>query len=392
MCLGIAGVQWLGIAEGQVILVGLAYERIGSGEPLVLLHGIGHRRQAWNAVLGRLTPHREVILVDLPGHGESPPFRADGQADGRWIRESLIAEFIGFLDELGLERPHLAGNSVGGRLALEAAERGRAASVTALSPAGFWANEAELAYARSVCKVMQLSGELAKPLRSALARTISGRALIYAAIVNKPSQVTPEQASGDFAAFLAASRAVNAILAAAVPFNGSIPTDVPVTIGWGTRDRLLRPRQGLLAKALLPQAHLVLLRGCGHVPVTDDPPLVAEVLLRGSKQARRVEDRPKAGTALGRVRNRDSSGRVADGACPKCSSLTPCHRRRHLARWWGSAGRATFTISARAGCCGAIGCRAALRLRPRSCGTWTRPVTRSPRSMTPTGLISSWSA
>jgi pimeloyl-ACP methyl ester carboxylesterase len=288
--------------------VGLAYERIGSGEPLVLLHGIGHRRQAWKAVLGRLTPHREVILVDLPGHGESPPFRAngraaDGQADGRSVREALIGEFIGFLDELGLDRPHLAGSSVGGRLALEAAERGRAASVTALAPAGFWANEAELAYARSVCKVMQLSGELARPLRPALARSTTGRALIYAAIVSRPSQVTPEQASGDFAAFLAASNAVNAILAAAVPFTGSIPAGVPVTIGWGTRDRLLRPRQGLLAKALLPQARLILLRGCGHIPVTDDPPLVADVLLRGSRRARRLEDRPKAGTALGRRRH-----------------------------------------------------------------------------------------
>jgi pimeloyl-ACP methyl ester carboxylesterase len=300
--------MWLEIAGGQETLVGLAYERIGSGEPLVLLHGIGHRRQAWSAVLGRLTPHREVILVDLPGHGESPPFRAngraaDGQADGRSVREALIGEFIGFLDELGLDRPHLAGSSVGGRLALEAAERGRAASVTALSPAGFWANEAELAYARSVCKVMQVSGELARPLRPALARTTTGRALIYAAIVNRPSQVTPEQASGDFAAFLAASSAVNAILAAAVPFTGSIPAGVPVTIGWGTRDRLLRPRQGLLAKAMLPQARLVLLRGCGHIPVTDDPPLVADVLLRGSRQARRLEDRPKAGTALERRRH-----------------------------------------------------------------------------------------
>src|SRR5215469_4549513 len=325
--------MWLGIAGGQEILVGLAYERIGSGEPLVLVHGIGHRRQAWNAVLGRLAPHREIILVDLPGHGESPPFQADGQP----VPQALIEQFIGFLDELGLDRPHLAGSSVGGRLALEVAERGRAASVTALSPAGFWANDAELAYARAVCKVMQVSGELGKPLRSALAHTTSGRALIYAAIVSRPSQVSPEQASGDFAAFLAASSAVNAILAAAVPFTGSIPDGVPVTIGWGTRDRLLRPRQGLLAKALLPQADLILLRGCGHIPVTDDPPLVAQVLLHGSRHAQRLEDRREdrrvAGTGL--RRHRDSRGRVALGSCPTCSSLAPCRQHRHLVRCSG---------------------------------------------------------
>jgi len=57
--------------------MGLAYERSGSGPPLVLLHGVGHRRQAWGAVLDRLTPHRDVIAVDLPGHGESPPLEQD---------------------------------------------------------------------------------------------------------------------------------------------------------------------------------------------------------------------------------------------------------------------------------------------------------------------------
>jgi len=382
--------MWLGIAGGQEILVGLAYERIGSGEPLVLLHGIGHRRQAWHAVLGRLTPHREIILVDLPGHGESPPFQADGQP----VPQALIQQFIGFLDELGLDRPHLAGSSVGGRLALEVAERGRAASVTALSPAGFWANDAELAYARAVCKFMQVSAELGKPLRSALARSTSGRALIYAAIVNRPSQVSPEQASGDFAAFLAASKAVNAILAAAVPFTGAIPDGVPVTIGWGTRDRLLRPRQGLLAKARLPQADLILLRGCGHIPVTDDPPLVAQVLLHGSRQAQRLEDRRVAGTGL--RRERELRGRVAVGSCPKCSSLAPCRQHRHLVRCSGRAGHAMFTMSARAGCSVATEGRLTRRPRPRSggrsrprptsCGTWTKPDSRYLRCTTPTGL------
>src|SRR5258706_3623393 len=58
--------------RGRMLIVRLAYERIGSGEPLVLLHGIGHRRQAWGAVLDWLAPHRQLILVDLPGHGDSP--------------------------------------------------------------------------------------------------------------------------------------------------------------------------------------------------------------------------------------------------------------------------------------------------------------------------------
>jgi len=84
------------------------------------------------------------------------------------------------------------------------------------------------------------------------------------------------------AAFAAAREALDVILAGMTEFTGHVPDDVPVTIGWGTRDRLLRPRQALVAKALLPEARLVPLPGCGHVPMTDDPALVADVLLRGS--------------------------------------------------------------------------------------------------------------
>src|SRR4051812_5000695 len=82
----------------------LAYERHGSGEPLVLLHGVTHRRQVWYPVLDRLAEQREVILVDLPGHGQSPPFVLNGLS----VREALRRDFEGFLAELDLDRPHLA--------------------------------------------------------------------------------------------------------------------------------------------------------------------------------------------------------------------------------------------------------------------------------------------
>jgi pimeloyl-ACP methyl ester carboxylesterase len=55
-----------------------------------------------------------------------------------------------------------------------------------------------------------------------------------------------------------------------------------VLVAWGTRDRLLPPRQVLAAKAKLPGARIRPLPGCGHVPMTDDPALVADVLLHGS--------------------------------------------------------------------------------------------------------------
>jgi len=102
--------------------------------------------------------------------------------------------------------------------------------------------------------------------------------------VHRPSRMSPEQALGDMRAFMAASPALNAILAEASPFEGQIPAEVPVTIAWGSHDRLLPRRQALVARDRLPQARFVRLAGCGHTPMTDDPALVAGILLRGSSR------------------------------------------------------------------------------------------------------------
>jgi pimeloyl-ACP methyl ester carboxylesterase len=246
----------------------------------VLFHGVGHRRQAWDVVLDRLTPHRDVITVDLPGHGDSPPL----DVSHRSVLEALADDVIGLLDKLGLDRPHIGGNSLGGLIALEAALFGRAASVTALSPAGFWRSDRELAYVKGVFRTMQALGARLAPVAPRLSRSAAGRTLLYATIVSRPGRMSPQQAEEDLAAFLAAKPALDLILAAAAPYHGEIPPHVPVTIGWGSKDRLLSPRQALVARDRLPHATFIRLPGCGHVPMTDDPELVAKVLLRGSSR------------------------------------------------------------------------------------------------------------
>jgi pimeloyl-ACP methyl ester carboxylesterase len=208
----------------------------------------------------------------------------------------IAEEVIGFFGELGLERPHVAGNSLGGALALLAAVADRAATVTALSPAGFWVSARQVSYAKAVFKSMQLTGAAVRPLLPSLARTTAGRAVIDAAIVARPGKMSPEQAEGDARAFLGARDAVNVILADPPSFTEAIPAGVPVTIAWGTRDRLLPPSQARVAKQRLPRARFVPLPGCGHVPMTDDPELVARVLLDGSAHSAAVSTEPRGGS------------------------------------------------------------------------------------------------
>jgi len=247
----------------------------------VLLHGVGHRRQAWAAITDLVAPHRELFLVDLPGHGESPPLVTDGRPPVPVMLDAVL----GLLDELGVQHPHFAGNSLGGRLALGAGVAGRAASVTALSPAGFFRGRVDVAYARSMFRVMEAAARWLQPVAGQLAASTAGRAVLFSSIVSRPGRLTAEQAAGDVEAFLRATDALDAVLASPDHFTGQIPAGVPVTIGWGARDRLLPRRQALVAKALLPGARFVLLPGCGHVPMTDDQQLVADVLLAGSARS-----------------------------------------------------------------------------------------------------------
>src|SRR3954466_5203009 len=112
----------------------IAFDRAGSGPPLVLIHGLGGERHVWAPVIDLIADRRDVITVDLPGFGGSAPLpQGDDVAPA-----ALAASIGGLIDALGLDRPHVAGNSLGGWVALELAASSRVASATALAPAGLW--------------------------------------------------------------------------------------------------------------------------------------------------------------------------------------------------------------------------------------------------------------
>jgi pimeloyl-ACP methyl ester carboxylesterase len=169
---------------------------------------------------------------------------------------------------------HVAGNSLGGWVALELAANGHARSVTAIAPAGLWPEP--LAPKRGVAR------GLAKAIRPGLrllVRSAAGRRLALAGTVAHPERVPPEaalrlvQAYADAPGFEEVNRAMRA-----GRFTRLEHIRVPVTLAWAEHDRLVgRPAH------LPPSVRSVGLPGAGHLPMWDAPEAVAELLLRGSR-------------------------------------------------------------------------------------------------------------
>ena len=251
------------------------YHREGEGPPLVLLHGVGHHWQAWKPVIERLAGEFDVIACDSPGFGASAPLSAG-------IEPTIPAyadAFEWFFAELGLERPHVAGNSMGGAIALELA-RGRAVrSVSAFSPAGFW-NAAEVRFCQISLSAPAAVPPGARPVLEALAHTRTGRIALFWQTFGHPTRMPAEEAVATLRDAWA-SPALAGALEVFRDYRFGGPQQLrstPVTIAWGQRDLLLPYRlQAPRARALLPWATHVTLR-TGHVPFFDDPAAVAQVI------------------------------------------------------------------------------------------------------------------
>ena len=255
----------------------IAFERRGEGPPLVLVHGIGHRRQGWKPVMDLLAKEREVIAIALPGFGASPPLPQGTP----YTVDTMMSALAEFFAEQNLGRPHIAGNSLGGLFSLEAADRGLVSSATALSPAGFFKGP-ELRWAATVLRTSRLAAHAPQPLIGLLARSHRLRRAMFGLIYGHPEHLPLEDLLGDARA-LRDCTGFEPVLRAGrgVRFTGTCE-GVPVTVAWGTRDRLLLPIQALRAQQRLPHARFVWLPDCGHVPMGDDPELIAKVLLEGS--------------------------------------------------------------------------------------------------------------
>jgi pimeloyl-ACP methyl ester carboxylesterase len=264
----------------------LAFTRAGAGAPLVLLHGIGSSRQVWNPVIPALAERFDVLAIDLPGFGDSEPTPPQVEP----LPSALAASVAGLLDDLGIAAPHIAGNSLGGWVALELAGIRPAASLTLLSPAGLWRGRTPM-----YCRVsLRTSRWLSRHAAGALNRLVNyrpGRTLVLGQTHSRPSRMAPDdarasiRAMGTCAGFDATLKATDARCYLAGP-----PIDAPVTVAFGSHDRLLLRHQSRHLDELPPGTHLGALPGCGHVPMPSNPDAVIALITTSTARghARRV--------------------------------------------------------------------------------------------------------
>jgi pimeloyl-ACP methyl ester carboxylesterase len=247
------------------------YHRGGSGSPLVLLHGFLDSWRTWELVLPALERQHDVLALTLPGHAGGAPFA-----------DELVDDLERALDEAGVELAKVAGNSLGGYLALQLGTRGRATSVIAFAPAGGWADDDPV-----IAEMLERQREVhrmaraAAPFAHVIAATSPGRRRVTGLLAEHYEHLPPR-----LVAHLLRSAArcdAERMLDTAAVADWSLDAErltCPLRIVWGAADRVLPwPRAAARYRQTLPHADWVLLDGVAHVPHLDVPVEAAQLIL-----------------------------------------------------------------------------------------------------------------
>jgi pimeloyl-ACP methyl ester carboxylesterase len=245
-----------------------------SREPLVLLHGLSMSARAWHRVRPLLEDGFDVVTPTALGHCGGRPATQ---------RPARIAHVVDdaerTLDDLGLETAHLAGNSMGGWVALELARRGRARTVTALSPAGTW-DASSREHRRTRAQLGRAGGDARRshPLLPLVLRIPQVRAFAMRTTSADGALLSRHEIIAAVEDLMACT-VLDDLLATDEALAPLDPPPCPITVAWSGADALLLPEvNGLTARDLIPGAEHITLDGLGHVPMLDDPALVAATI------------------------------------------------------------------------------------------------------------------
>ena len=257
------------------LTMSLNFVRRGRGPRLLLVHGLGGTWRSWSTILPALSQAREVIALELPGHGETPAAADSGTLAG------LADSVERFILEQDLEGVDIVGSSLGARIVLEMARRGRVGATVALDPGGFWRGWERTYFRTTLGASIPLVRALG-PALPTLSRSAVTRSALLAQFSVRPWRLDDEVVATELQSF-ARTKTFDALvrdLAAAPEQKGpAAHPSRPIVIGWGRQDRLCLPRQAARAQEAFPSARLQWFSNCGHFPMWDRPNETVQLIL-----------------------------------------------------------------------------------------------------------------
>lgn len=252
--------------------------RAGSGKKLLLVHGLGGSWRSWNSVRLPLAARREVIAIDLPGHGDSPADRDSGTFLG------LVRSVEAYLDANDLRGVDLVGSSMGARIVLELARRGGVGNVVSLDPGGFWRGWERTFFKTTIGASVGLL-RATRPTLPALSKSAVARTALLAQLSTRPWALPAQTVAAELLSFTNTPTFDDLVkdLADGPEQEGpAAASSGRVTIGWGRHDRLCLPRQAARAQDAFPNADLHWFEHSGHFPMWDEPEATVALVLRGT--------------------------------------------------------------------------------------------------------------
>ncbi|SDQ18193.1 alpha/beta fold hydrolase [Quadrisphaera sp. DSM 44207] len=252
----------------------LHVHREGTGPALVALPGIGSTWEEFRSLLPLLARRYDVLALDLPGQGDSPPLPPGRTSDVAGLTDAVEAE----LDQRGVALPHVLGVSLGGRVALELARRGRARSVVAIGPTGP-VTPPERGFQAALLGLSRLVYGAASPVADRLAQPAAVRTLALFPLRARGWRASPEEAAALVRAMGRGDDFWRQLRWAILP-EGQLDyraVRCPVRIAQGSAD-VLSLGQALRLAALVPGARFSWLPFAGHSSVGDVPEQVAALV------------------------------------------------------------------------------------------------------------------
>jgi len=249
---------------------------------LVLVHGLGSAGNIWKTLVPELIQNFTVYAIDLPGHGDAA-LHENEEMDPRSLAQAIVDYMV---SEMGIESMHVAGNSLGGWIALEmaAVAPDNVLSVTALAPAGLWHEQPKRKLPPSF--LARILAKISQHFMKTAYRIPVLKAIGYKKITHLWRELSFESCRDSVIA-MAKSKGYMPMWHGANGrrFESIVPEKVKLSVVFGDEDLTL-PEEIAQEKSVAPaHSRWIVVDNCAHVIMWNYPTLTVELIKKTALMA-----------------------------------------------------------------------------------------------------------